>query len=355
MVLSIVDEALPIAKERQQSTPVNTESDSEHKNSATIHPHNIQQYNNMSSGTSSGHQFCGMPHLRMFQDQSELIVPRLRDISINTESIQDNCERDLSAQELVVSRSGPLILSIKEEMQEKIEQIQKLKIKLSDLEDSLRLAESREEQCRVDIAKKDEEIESLKQYYEELLADTSNKLQRARDEAAKLKQDNQELRKKLEDDLTRVKNEYQEKLKMLENAKEVECLKLQLQHKDETHKLELQVKELKCSLAEKNAEVQEKKATISELEKKQLEQQLKQERESKQQQQELIASLQERLQQHSSASNPQVEVPTSIASNDAIKISPETLQCKPTNLSPRLDLAEKSKIVTLKNGSSFPK
>lgn len=155
--------------------------------------------------------------------------------------------------------------------------------------------------------------------------------------------------------------------------KEIECLKLQLQHKDETHKLELEIKELKCLLAEKNAEVLEKKAIISELEKKQLEQQLKEERESKQpleqqleQQKRLIASLQERL-LRTNISNPQVEVPTTIASNETIRITPgptgaEALQpitdkpaklTQTVNVPPRLQLDLAERIV--KNGSSFDK
>lgn len=326
-----------------------------------------------------------MPPL-VFQDQAELTVPMLEHLSIHNEGIQD-CQPDLSMQELVVSKGGPLILSIKEAIQEKIDEIQELKIKIGKLNDLLQQAESRVKLC---IVRKDDEIKSLKEHYEGIIAKKDEELQKARDEAASLKQDNKELQKKLEDELARITNEYEEKLKELENAKEVECLKLQLKHKDETHKLELQVKELECQLAAKNAIVEEKKATIAELEKLQLEQKLKeQEKESKrleeqwkeserqvEQQQRLITSLQEKLSGtlHQQVEVPtstasRVEVPTTIASSDrTIRItSASAVALQPiitdriANLTrnppmPKLDSASNTQAEKiLKNGSSIHK
>ena len=56
-------------------------------------------------------------------------------------------------------------------------------------------------------AKKDKDIKSLKQHYQEILAKKDSELQQAHDEAARLKQDNKELQKKLEEEVKRIKKE----------------------------------------------------------------------------------------------------------------------------------------------------
>ena len=164
-------------------------------------------------------------------------------------------------------KDSSVTTSIKQAIEEKTNEIQQLEIQIGDLQHSLQEAESREEQYRAEINKKDEEIKSLKDSYEVKLADKDRELQMAREETAKLKQSNKEREKELMDELAQTKEEYKEKLKELESAKEVECLKLRLKHSEETKGLELQIKDLQRELAEK-------KVTVGELEKKQLRQQL---------------------------------------------------------------------------------
>ena len=322
LILSNLDISFPTAEDRQQSTPINTEYNNEQSEAVSsteapcsidhpsmIGPHNTHQY------FSNGSQLDDM---QMFQSQyDQMIVPMTEHLSIHTDGIQD-CETDLSSQQLVVSAKGDAaIMSIKQAIKEKTNEIQQLKIKINDL---LHKAESRKEQYQAEIAKRDQEIKSVKEDYEVKLADKDKKLQEARDEAARLKKDNEELEKKLVDELTQTRKEYDEKLGKLEKEKEVECLKLQLQHSEETKRLELEVKELKCQLKDKIAEVAQKRAKISELEKEQVERKLEEERRKN-------AILREQLLQQqyllsTVASNQQQQVASSIASNDTIRIAP---------------------------------
>ena len=117
---------------------------------------------------------------------------------------------------------------------------------------------------------------------------------------------------------------FRSELQTLKDAKEVECLKLRLNHAEETKELELQIKELQCQLADK-------RATIAELEKVQMQQQLEMtQKESKRQLEETqkeskrqleekqrkISELQERLQLHSGTGDQHpAQLSSTIASN----------------------------------------
>lgn len=293
-----------------------------------------------------------------FQEQCESTAPMDCPIAtgIHNKSIQDH-EVSLSQQELVVSAEGDSVIkNIKQIIEEKTNEIQQLKIQISQLQDE---AELREEQYQVDIAKKNREIKSLKEYYAAQLADKDRELQEARDEAEGLKQSNEEREKKLKDELTQTKEKYEMELQTLKEAKEVECLKLRLSHTEETKKLELQIKDLQCQLADK-------KATIADLEKVQMQQQLEEtRRESKRQLEEKqreISKLQERLQLHSGTGDQQPQLQTTIASNGHnINISTDALQpitagtANLTLVPPDVSSNSQTLVEILKNGSSLTK
>ena len=195
--------------------------------------------------------------------------------NLHGEGVQE-IQQDYSKQLMVgPAKSDRILSSILQAIEEKNEEIRQLKKKIDELQSS---ADSKEEQYRTLLAEKEQEIESIRSDYEAKLAVTNRKLEEVRDQAAKLKQDNQERENRLMDELKRIKKDYDERIKELTSEKEVECLKLQLRHEQETKKLELHVKDLQCQLEKKRAEVEEKKALVAKLEKEKIQNQLEEQK-----------------------------------------------------------------------------
>lgn len=311
MFLLLIDESLPTA-----TAPIITKSSSISEkcaimSSADIHDHSttIHHPYNTPGPEVTPHQSQnqlgshGMPTpLQVFQDQSTEYQSEEYPILL-TESIQDS-GLDLSKQELVMFKDGSVTTSIKQAIEEKTNEIQRLKTGIINLQDSLHEAELREKYCQADNVKKDEEIKSLKESNEIKLADKDKELEKVQKEVAQLRQSQKEREKELMDELAQTKEEYNLKLleltetkdkymcELLEvkHAKEVEHLKLRLKHSEETKGLQLQIKDLQHQLiagkeamtwelekkekeSQRLQQLEEKKATIWELKEKQKESQ----------------------------------------------------------------------------------